>query len=57
LNSKQGDIQSKYNYSLYWAVMTITHIGSGDIVARNNREAVFACFTMLSSVFLLIRMA
>ncbi|KAL4498459.1 hypothetical protein ABPG72_013265 [Tetrahymena utriculariae] len=38
---------SKYIYSFYWSVTTMTTTGYGDIAASNNYEATFCAFTMI----------
>jgi len=36
-----------YCMSLYWAIVTLTSIGYGDIVPQSHTEYVFACFGMV----------
>ncbi|KAL4448668.1 hypothetical protein ABPG74_012757 [Tetrahymena malaccensis] len=42
-----GTVFSKYIYSFYWSVTTMTTTGYGDIAASNNYEATFCAFTMI----------
>lgn len=53
LESSKGGPASLYNYwlnvytiSLYWAIMTLTSIGYGDITPQNSTEYVVACCCM-----------
>lgn len=53
LESSKGGPASLYNYwlnvytiSLYWAIMTLTSIGYGDITPQNANEYVVACCCM-----------
>lgn len=42
----------KYEFSLYWACVTITTIGYGDIVPQNSDEVIFTLIViMLGSIF------
>jgi len=38
---------------MYWAIMTLTTVGYGDVTAKNEMEMAFSCFVMLfgSAIF------
>lgn len=40
----------KYNYALYWAATTISHIGYGDITPRNDYELFLSNILMILSI-------
>ncbi|CAD8151059.1 unnamed protein product [Paramecium pentaurelia] len=42
-------ISTKYNYSFYWATMTMATVGYGDITGRNNYEILVSNIMMIFS--------
>jgi len=43
-----GNVATKYTTSIYWAVMTLTTIGYGDLTAQNDEERWFFVLAMLT---------
>ena len=43
---------SLYIHTIYWSLVTISHIGVGDITAINIEERAFNCFTILCGTFI-----
>lgn len=39
---------TRYNNAIYWATMTMTTVGYGDITAKNNIETLVSSITMLT---------
>lgn len=47
-----ADNLTRYLTAYYWALMTITTVGYGDIIPLTDYEKVFACFAMISGALL-----
>ena len=47
---EEAGIMKKYITSLYWAVVTITTVGYGDITPTNKTEYLFALFCIILGV-------
>ncbi|CAD8147699.1 unnamed protein product [Paramecium octaurelia] len=45
----EESITTKYNYSFYWATMTMATVGYGDITGRNNYEILVSNIMMILS--------
>ena len=47
---QDASLFSKYNISLYWAVVTCTTVGYGDILPSNNFELFWAMIIIIFGV-------
>jgi hypothetical protein len=41
-----------YKHAIYWAIVTVSHIGVGDITAITVNERAFNCFVVLMGTFI-----
>lgn len=41
-----------YMISLYWAIMTLTSVGYGDVIPVNTDEKILCCIVMIGGIFM-----
>lgn len=46
MNITNSDVDTKYIYSLFWAVQTITTVGYGDLTPYTDKERIIAILLM-----------